>query len=131
MAETVYLTTTLPYVNAEPHLGFAFEIVHADIIARYKRMMGAEVFFSTGTDEQGQKIFQKAKEEGRDVIEYVDFFADQFKRLKSDLNLSYDAFIRTTGPHHLKAAQALWLRCAKNGDIYKRKYKGLYCIGDE
>jgi hypothetical protein len=75
MAETFYLTTTLPYVNPEPHIGFAFEIVQADIVARYKRMMGAEVFFSTGTDKHGQKIFQKAREEGRDVSEHVDHFA--------------------------------------------------------
>lgn len=131
MAERFYLTTTLPYVNAEPHIGFALEIVQADIVARYKRMTGIEVFFSTGTDEHGQKIFEKAREEGQDVGDYVDHFAKQFERLKSDLNLSYDAFVRTTNPQHLKAAQALWSRCAKNGDIYKKKYRGLYCVGDE
>src|SRR5215813_9625077 len=131
MAEAFYLTTTLPYVNADPHIGFAFEIVQADVLARYKRMMGAEVFFSTGTDEHGQKIFQKAREEGREVGEYVDHFASQFERLKSGLDLSYDAFVRTTSPHHVKAAQGLWARCAKNGDIYKKKYRGLYCVGDE
>jgi methionyl-tRNA synthetase len=131
MAEAFYLTTTLPYVNAEPHIGFAFEIVQADIVARYKRMMGGEVFFSTGTDEHGQKIFQKAREEGRDVVEYVEYFAAQFETLRSGLDLSYDAFVRTTSPSHIKAAQALWARCAKNGDIYKKRYRGLYCIGDE
>ena len=131
MAERFYLTTTLPYVNAEPHIGFALEIVQADILARYKRMTGVEVFFSTGTDEHGQKIFQKAREEGQDVREYVDHFARQFERLKADLDLSCDAFVRTTSPQHLKAAQALWSRCATNGDIYKKKYRGLYCVGDE
>lgn len=131
MAEKFYLTTTLPYVNADPHIGFALEVVHADIVARYKRLMGAEVFFTTGTDEHGQKIFQKAKEEGKDVQAYVDHYADRFKALKDTLGLSYDAFIRTTDPHHVAAAQELWRRCAAKGDIYKKKYSGLYCVGDE
>ncbi len=126
-----YLTTTLPYVNADPHIGFALEIVHADIIARYQRLMGREVFFTTGTDEHGQKIFQKAQEEGRDVKEYADHFAGQFSKLKEGLGLSYDAFIRTTDPAHKAAAQELWRRCLAKGDIYKKKYKGLYCVGDE
>lgn len=131
MAKPLYLTTTLPYVNADPHIGFALEIVHADIVARYKRLMGGEVFFTTGTDEHGQKIFQKAQEEGKDVQEYVDHYAGQFGRLKDALGLSYDAFIRTTDPKHVAAAQELWKRCAEAGDIYKKKYKGLYCVGDE
>ncbi len=126
-----YLTTTLPYVNADPHVGFALEIVHADIIARYKRLMGHEVFFTTGTDEHGQKIYQKAQEEGKDVQSYVDHYAAQFNKLKEGLNLSNDAFIRTTDPKHVAAAQELWRRCAEKGDIYKKKYKGLYCVGDE
>jgi methionyl-tRNA synthetase len=113
----LYLTTTLPYVNADPHIGFALEIVQADIIARYNRLVGREVFFTTGTDEHGQKIFQKAEEEGKEVQVYVDHFANQVKKLKEGLGLSYDAFIRTTD---LEA-----------GDIYKKKYKGLYCVGDE
>ena len=131
MTKAFDLTTTLPYVNAEPHIGFAFEIVQADIVARYMRMMGVEVFFSTGTDEHGQKIFQKATEEGRDVAEYVSYFAAQFETRTAGLNLSYDAFVRTTMPGHIHAAQALWTRCAKKGDIYKKKYRGLYCVGDE
>lgn len=126
-----YLTTTLPYVNADPHIGFALEIVHADIVARYRRLMGQEVFFTTGTDEHGQKIAQKAAEEGRDVQEYVDHFAGQFGKLKESLGLSYDAFIRTTDPKHVEAAQELWRRCQEADDIYKKKYKGLYCVGDE
>ncbi len=129
--KTFYLTTTLPYVNADPHIGFALEIVHADIVARYKRLMGTEVFFTTGTDEHGQKIFQKAKEEGQEVQAYVDHFAGQFKKLKEGLDLSYDAFIRTTSPGHIEAAQELWRLCAEAGDMYKKKYKGLYCVGDE
>lgn len=126
-----YLTTTLPYVNADPHIGFALECVQADIYVRYRRLLGHTVFFTTGTDEHGQKIFQKARDEGRDVQEYVDHFAGQFRRLQRELNLSYDAFIRTTDERHIKAAQELWKRCEAAGDIYKKSYKGLYCVGDE
>jgi len=126
-----YLTTTLPYVNADPHIGFALELVQADILARHARLLGVDVFFNTGTDEHGQKIFQKAKEEGIDVNEYVDRYAARFGKLKETLNLSYDAFIRTTNKEHVIAAQELWRRCNMAGDVYKKKYKGLYCIGDE
>tara|TARA_B100000508_G_scaffold60333_2_gene47525 strand:+ start:70843 stop:72261 length:1419 start_codon:yes stop_codon:yes gene_type:complete len=126
-----YITTTLPYVNADPHVGFALEILQADLLARHWRLQGNDVFFSTGTDEHGQKILQKAEEEGKDVQEYVDHFADQFKKLKEGLNLSNDAFIRTTDENHIKAAQEIWKRCEAKGDIYKKKYKGLYCVGDE
>lgn len=112
-------------------MGFALEIVHADIAARYRRLMGREVFFTTGTDEHGQKIYQKAQEEGREVKEYVDHYAGQFGKLKEALNLSNDAFIRTTDSKHVEAAQELWKRCEAKGDIYKKKYKGLYCVGDE
>lgn len=131
MAKPFYLTTTLPYVNADPHIGFALEIVQADIIARSKRLMGSEVFFTTGTDEHGQKIFQKSQEEGVEVQAYVDRYAERFGKLKEQLGLSYDAFIRTTNPQHKEAAQELWRRCEAAGDIYKKKYKGLYCVGDE
>ncbi|HVU75316.1 MAG TPA: methionine--tRNA ligase [Candidatus Paceibacterota bacterium] len=127
----LYLTSTLPYVNAEPHIGFALEMVQADVIARYRRLMGGEVFFNTGTDEHGQKIFQKAQEEGRDVQAYVDDFASRFGKLKDALGLSYDAFIRTTDPKHIIAAQEIWKRCEAAGDIYKKTYTGLYCVGDE
>jgi methionyl-tRNA synthetase len=126
-----YLTTTLPYVNADPHIGFALEIVQADALARTWRMSGDDVFFTTGTDEHGQKIAQAAEKEGKDVQEYVDHYADQFEKLKNALGLSYDAFIRTTEPRHIAAAQDLWTRCTAAGDIYKKAYTGLYCVGDE
>lgn len=131
MSKSFYITTTLPYVNAEPHVGFALEIVQADVIARYKRLQGIEVFFNTGTDEHGQKIFQKAKESNRETQKYVDHYAEQFKKLKELFGLSIDRFIRTTDNDHIAAAQALWQRCLAKGDIYKKKYKGLYCVGDE
>lgn len=126
-----YITTTLPYVNADPHVGFALEVVQADTLARYWRLMGHEVFFNTGTDEHGQKIAEKADAEGKDRQAYTDHFAGEFGKLKDALNLSYDHFIRTTDPVHKAAAQAIWQKCAENGDIYKKKYSGLYCVGDE
>jgi methionyl-tRNA synthetase len=131
MKKAHYLTTTLPYVNSDPHIGFASEIVCGDALARYWRLMGEEVFFNTGTDEHGQKIAQKADEKGELRQDYVDHYASVFKDLKESLNLSYDNFIRTTDEHHKIAAQELWRRCEAQGDIYKKKYKGLYCVGDE
>lgn len=126
-----YITTTLPYVNAKPHMGHALEFIHADIIARYHRLRGESVFFNTGTDEHGQKIYEKAKEEGKAPKDYVDEYAAKFKVLVDKLGISYDKFIRTTDADHKAAAQEIWRRCEKNGDIYKKKYKGLYCVGDE
>ena len=132
MSKAFYLTTTLPYVNAEPHIGFAFELVTADIIARYRKLLGEEVFFNTGTDEHGLKIFRKASEEGKEPQAYTNEYAEKFKRLKEKLGLSDDLhFIRTTEPRHVAAAQEMWRRCLAKGDIYKKKYKGLYCVGDE
>jgi len=127
----VYITTTLPYVNADPHVGFALEIVQADALARYYRLRGHEVFFNTGTDEHGQKIAREADEAGADRQAYVDHYAREFDKLRDALNLSYDTFIRTTNEEHKKAAQAMWHRCAEAGDIYKKKYSGLYCVGCE
>lgn len=126
-----YLTTTLPYVNDEPHIGHALEFVQADAAARYWRMSGHEVFFNTGTDEHGQKIAQKADAEGVDRQAYVDHYAARFNTLKDNLNLSYDAFIRTSSPAHKTAAQEMWRRCDASGDIYKKSYVGLYCVGCE
>jgi methionyl-tRNA synthetase len=126
-----YITTTLPYVNSDPHIGFALEIVQADIIARYRAKCGDEVFFNTGTDEHGLKIYQKAQEEKMEVQAYVDEYAKRFDRLKSALNLSYNNFIRTTDEHHLESAQEFWRRCLATGDIYKKNYQVKYCIGCE
>lgn len=126
-----YITTTLPYVNAPPHIGFALEIVQADAIARYERIRGKEVIFNTGTDEHGVKIYRRALQEGKDPQAYVDEYAAKFDRLKQALNLSYTNFIRTTDAHHIAAAQEFWRRCDKNGDIYKATYKIKYCVGCE
>jgi methionyl-tRNA synthetase len=135
--KTRYITTTLPYVNSDPHIGFAYEIVAADALTRYWRLTGHDVFFNTGTDEHGQKIAQKADEKGESRQAYVDYYANEFKKLadkETGLNLSYGEggnFIRTTNEAHKAAAQEIWKRCAEKGDIYKKKYSGLYCVGCE
>lgn len=126
-----YITTTLPYVNADPHIGFALEVIQADVLARAQRVNGQEVFFNTGTDEHGQKIFQGAQKEGINPQEYCDVYAQKNKDLKESLNLSYDNFVRTTDLYHIKAAQEFWNKCYKNGDIYKKNYKVKYCVGCE
>ena len=126
-----YITTTLPYVNADPHIGFALELLHADVLARAWRAAGEEVFFSTGTDEHGQKIFQAAEKAEKDVQEYVDHYAKEFERLKEAHAVTNDAFIRTTDQRHIAAAQEMWRRCAAAGDIYKKSYTGRYCVGCE
>lgn len=126
-----YITTTLPYVNADPHIGFALEIIQADVLARYYKSLGYDVFFNTGVDEHGLKIFRKAKENNLDPKEYCDIYAQKFDDLKNALNLSYNNFIRTTDKHHVKAAQEFWKLCEKNGDIYKKNYKTKYCVGCE
>lgn len=127
-----YITTTLPYVNAEPHVGFAMEIIRADVIARYHRVvLGEEVFFNTGTDEHGAKIHEAALGEGSEPQAYVDRFAARFRELASALNIGGVTFIRTTDEHHVSAAQEFWRRCAAAGDIYKKEYKVKYCVGCE
>ncbi|MEA1963335.1 MAG: methionine--tRNA ligase [Patescibacteria group bacterium] len=126
-----YITTSLPYVNANPHIGFAAEIVRADCLARWARQQGKEVFFNTGTDEHGLKIYRKAKERKMDPQKYVDECAAKFDELKEALNLSYNSFVRTTDEHHKKAAQEFWKLCETNGDIYKKNYQVKYCVGCE
>jgi methionyl-tRNA synthetase len=128
---TYAITTTLPYVNADPHIGFALEIVQADMLARYHRLLGHDVVFNTGTDEHGLKIHRKAEERGITAQAYCDEYAAKFGELKEALNLSYTNFIRTTDPKHKAAAQEFWNRCAANGDIYKKQYQVKYCVGCE
>ncbi len=127
----ISLTTTLPYVNSDPHIGFALEIIQADIIARWYRQNGYDVFFNTGTDEHGIKIYRKALEEKKDLQMYVNEYAAKFDKLKAALNLSYNSFIRTTDPKHVAAAQEFWRRCLANDDIYKKSYSIRYCAGCE
>ena len=132
MSKPFYLTTTLPYVNADPHIGFALEIVQADILVRYRELIGDNVFFTTGTDEHGQKIYEASKKVGKTPQEYTDEYAAKFRSLKEKLDLHSNIhFIRTTEEKHVIAAQEIWRRCLAAGDIEKRTYKGLYCVGDE
>ncbi|MBI5123724.1 methionine--tRNA ligase [Candidatus Roizmanbacteria bacterium] len=131
MTKKFYITTTAPYVNADPHIGFALEIIQADAIARFKRLQGYEVAFGFGTDEHGLKIYQKALEQKKDPLKYCDEYAKKFDDLKKMLNLSVNYFMRTTDPFHIKAAQEFWIKCFKNGDIYKKNYKTKYCVGCE
>ncbi|MDB5266857.1 MAG: metG [Parcubacteria group bacterium] len=130
--KSFYITTTLPYVNSDPHIGFAMEIIRADTIARWKKLSGFEVFFNTGTDEHGQKIWQKALEAEKDVQAYVDEYAEKFKDLIPLLGISPDIhFIRTTDEKHVRAAQEFWKRVDAKGDIYKKEYSIKYCVGCE
>ena len=131
MNKKFYITTTLPYVNADPHIGFALEVIQADTIARFQRQAGCQVIYNTGTDEHGLKIFQKACEQKKDPQSYCNEYAQKFNNLKSAFNLSYTHFIRTTDKHHIQAAQEFWRLCDKNGDIYKKNYEIRYCVGCE
>ncbi len=126
-----YITTTLPYVNASPHIGFALELVQADAIARYERLVGDEVVFNTGTDEHGIKIYREALAAHQDPQAYVDEWAGKFEALNTALDVSYTHFTRTTDPHHVASAQEFWKRCAAQGDIYKDRYAIKYCVGCE
>ena len=126
-----YITTTLPYVNSEPHIGHALEFVRADVVARHKRKKGYDVFFNTGTDEHGAKIFENAQKERIDTQLYVDRYSANFKDLLGKLNISNDGFIRTTDEKHKIAATEVWDRCNKNGYIYKKNYSAKYCVGCE
>jgi len=125
-----YITTAIPYVNAAPHLGFALEAVQADAVARYHRLLGSNVFFASGTDENSLKNVQAAEAEDTPVKELVDKYASRFQDLKQTLNLTYDVFNRTANEHHIKGAQKFWNSCKKE-DIYKKSYSGLYCVGCE
>lgn len=132
MQKPFYLTTTLPYVNADLHMGHALEFIRADIIARYKKLQGFDVFFNTGTDEHGMKIYEKAKEKGMSPQEFVDMSFARFQDSVKIFGLVDDLhFIRTTDPKHEKAAQEFWKRVADNGYIYKKNYQAKYCAGCE
>lgn len=127
-----FIATSIPYMNAGPHIGFAMELTIADILARYNRACGNDVFLLTGADEHGTKIYNKAKELGRDTLEMLDENVALFKDLGTSLGATPDDFIRTTDRvRHWPTAQAIWRKLAAKGDIYKKKYSGLYCEGCE
>ncbi len=127
-----YLTTSLVYTNAKPHIGFALELIQADAIARWERLRGKDVYFLTGTDEHGIKIYQKAEEEKKDPQKFIDEIAESVKDLASRLNISYTDFIRTSDQkRHWPAVRALWEKLVEEGDIEKGHYKGYYSVNDE
>ena len=131
MKKKFYLTSALAYVNAPPHIGHAMQFVRADVLARYRRLKGDDVFFLTGTDEYGSKIYRTARENGVTPKRLADENAKKFKLLDELLDISYNGFIRTTDKKHALNAQKIWNLLEKKGDIYKRKYRGLYCVGCE
>ena len=126
----IYLTTAIPYVNASPHVGHALELVQSDCLARYYRALGHDIFWSWGADENSLKNVQAAEAEGIATQKLVDKYAKQFADLGEVLNLTFDVFNRTSEKHHFQGAQKLWNLCRKE-DIYKKKYRGLYCVGCE
>lgn len=126
-----YLTAAIPYVNAKPHLGYAMELVQGDVIARTHRERGDEVNFIYGADENSLKNVQAAEKEGITTQALCDRNAQAFVDLGKVYNISFDNFQRSSSPDHFASSQELWQRCAAEGDIYKKKYKGLYCVGCE
>jgi methionyl-tRNA synthetase len=127
-----YVTTSIPYTNAFPHIGFALEIIQADVLARYQRILGKDVFFLTGTDEHGLKTLRAAKLAGKEPLDFADEISEKFKELANFLNISNTDFIRTTDQtRHMPSVYRLWKKFEENGDIYKKKYKGYYCPGCE
>lgn len=132
MTEKFYVTTTIPYANAPPHIGHALEFVQADVLARWSRIKGKDVFFLTGTDEHGVKNYQTAKAKGLKTQKFVDKNSSEFKKLTKALNISNDYFIRTTDKKvHWPGVVKLWKILDKKGDIYKKEYTGNYCSGCE
>jgi methionyl-tRNA synthetase len=129
---TTFLSTTIPYVNAAPHIGFALEAVQADVLARHRRHRGEPVRLLSGTDDNSLKNVLAAEAAGVDVGEFVDGNAARFAALAGPLSLSYDDFIRTSrDPRHRVGVEALWHACAAAGDLYQATYDGLYCVGCE
>lgn len=127
-----YITTSIPYVNSAPHLGNVLDSIYADVLARYNRQHGLDVRFLTGTDEHGVKIVRSAEAAGKTPKEFVDQNSAKFRSLKEILNLSWDDFIRTSDQkRHWPGAQKLWKILSDKGDLYKKTYKGLYCVGHE
>ncbi len=131
-ARRIYLSTTIPYVNARPHLGFALELVQADVLARHHRLAGDQVRFQTGTDDNSLKNVLAAEAEGISTAGLVHRNAAAFEALREPLALSFDDFIRTSSdPRHRLGVERLWRACAASGDLYLKHYEGLYCVGCE
>jgi methionyl-tRNA synthetase len=126
-----YITTAIDYANGAPHIGHTFEKVLADGMARYQRLMGVDTFFQIGMDEHGQKVAQTAEAEGVDPQDFCDRMARTYSAVWGAMDISYDAFVRTTDETHMRGVQHLFTRCHERGDIYQGHYEGLYCVGCE
>jgi methionyl-tRNA synthetase len=131
MPEPYYITTAISYPNGKPHIGHAYEAIAADVMARFRRTQGRDVRLVTGTDEHGLKMVQTARAEGRETLEYADEMSSYFRQMCDDLNISYDAFVRTTEPRHYEASKAIWLAMEAAGDLYLDRYEGWYSVRDE
>ena len=127
MKKTFYISTAIAYASGKPHIGNTYEIVLADAIARFKRLEGYDVYFQTGTDEHGEKIELKAKENNKKPQEFVDEIALEVRKIWDVMNTSYDKFVRTTNPNHKEIVSKIFKKLYDQGDIYKGKYEGLYC----
>lgn len=130
MSKKFYITTAIPYVNSSPHIGFALELVQADVMARYQKQKGLDAFLLTGTDDNSLKNVQAAEKEGMSTKDLVARNSQKFVELAEILNISNNDFIKTASAQHFAGAKKLWRAC-KSEDIYKKKYKGLYCVGCE
>src|ERR1700739_1184590 len=126
-----YLTTPIYYVNARPHLGHAYSTIVCDAIARRKRAMGIDTWFLTGTDEHGEKIERSAKLAGCTPQDFADTTSAEFRALRDRLGLTYDNFIHTTDPRHVRGVQKLFATLRDRGFVYKGSYTGQYCVSDE
>jgi methionyl-tRNA synthetase len=127
-----YITTTIPYVNARPHIGFALELVQADVLARHRRARGDQVRFQAGTDDNSLKNVQAADAAGQEVRKFVDHNGLAFLALGPALSLSVDDVIRTgSDPRHRPGVEKLWRASAESGDLYRKQYEGLYCTASE
>jgi methionyl-tRNA synthetase len=127
-----YITTSIAYANSAPHIGYAMEVSQADALARYHRLLGEDVFFLSGTDENGTKIKKTAEKNKIEPQKFVDQNSKIFKNLLKELNISNDDFIRTTDQiRHFPSAQKIWQKLIEAGDIYKSNYEGYYCVGCE
>jgi methionyl-tRNA synthetase len=131
MAEPFYITTAINYPNGRPHIGHAYEAIATDVVARFQRQRGRDVFFLTGTDEHGLKMAQTARDKGVEPAALANEMSSYFKAMDERLNISCDRFIRTTEPDHHRASQAIWRAMMEAGDIYLGRYEGWYSVRDE
>ncbi|HRZ87796.1 MAG TPA: class I tRNA ligase family protein, partial [bacterium] len=131
MAKRFYVTTAIDYVNSTPHLGTAYEKVGADVLARYRRLMGYETFFLMGTDEHSLNVEKQARAQNLAPQAFCDQMSERFLQTWRRLDLSFDDFIRTTEPRHIRTVQEIFKRIYDRGDIYKSEYKGWYCVSCE